>query len=120
MNKKIHADMPLENQLAEIALEIGFDIRKKINSTPSDILCSTGTSKFKGPGAKNADILGEELTIDKLTKYSNLLPYQIIVILDPANKAFLQIGKNSDKKIWTYADSVDGTLTLARLGALPS
>lgn len=123
----IKENMSIENKLAELSLYIGEEIKIAVRTTPYKTLCGTGKSRFKGEGAKNADIIGEEATITLLESFLHFMPkikydsknysYKIGLILNPGAGDILFIGdKESAITIWAYSDAVDGTIKVAGLG----
>jgi hypothetical protein len=114
----------MEFKLAATALDIGRNIRVRINSMPIPERAKSSTSILK-PDAKDrakfADSEAERLGIEALEGLSKELKHDIHLIVDPSSKKVYRIGKNSGSEVvFAYLDAVDGTIKVAGLGNDPS
>lgn len=117
-------DVRLEEQLAYEALNIGFSVRKVVNSLPRNKRADLGTSVLKPYEAgksKMADIVGERAGFEILERLSKNIGHPIYVIMnDPSSGQYQKIGGESDTVVWCSFDAVDGTVKVAGLGNDPS
>lgn len=113
----------LEQQVTDCLLNIGFGVRKAVNSLPRNKRSDRISSILKphlGGKAYLADVVGEQTGFDNLSMLSNALSIPIVVIVDPKTEQVHEIGKFSGSEImYAYFDAVDGTIKLTGLGNDP-
>lgn len=111
----------LSRQLAEVGLDIGLKIREEIHKLPrherggemESILKQGEESKW----SKKADAIGERIGFNILKSLSDKLETKFILVVEPKEGKIYEIGNyTKNKPIYSYFDSIDGTMIVAGLG----
>ncbi|MBU2616361.1 MAG: hypothetical protein KKB79_00050 [Nanoarchaeota archaeon] len=105
------------NTISKDLMVAGIAVAEKVGSLPWKDRVTKENSMLKGKDTATPDAIGEKIAVEMFEGISDCYKKQINLILDPNENKYYQLGKDSDKKIWAYADPVDGTIKLAGLGS---
>src|SRR3989338_3876511 len=105
------------SDLSRLCLNIGFKIRKKINSMDYKARASITSYILKGSGSKLPDAEGEKIIVRALEQFSSEHFIRMGLIIDIVKGEVYWMGDSKSKAVvWAFADPVDGTIKVAGLG----